>query len=752
MTFKIWGAESSARLSGTDRDAVAMLPNGGFVVTWRENSTIAFQRYDGNGVKSGNVQFVASSSLFQQFADVIAIGTDGALAITWTETLATGGRLMRSQTFNVDGSPNGALTENASVQMDGAQMASNDRNGWATAYVEKVSGTNTIRLLQHAADGTQFGAAVSVSSASGVRDPDVAWLGGTTHVVSYVTDGNITFSIVNGDQVGPATTVAPGVKGDIVALKDPVSGALSGAFAVIVDNGAMGVETRLYDASGGFLGTVDIAGTKPNSDFDCVSVTALKGGGFAVAFIAADAAANDQGDVYVRVVDANGIAGPALKVNARAAADGFGAQKTPAISEMADGRLALSWNDWTIGNGLTSTTIVDARTASISVIGTAHNDVYAPSEHTGDFLNGSGGIDTLTFKGTTTGGVALNLGAESGSAGDAAGDAYLGFENVIGSKFDDTLTGGAGANRLEGGSGNDRLNGGADVDVMIGGSGNDIYYVDNASDQVSETATGGTADRVYTDVTYTLSAYVEHLYATGSGAITLTGNTSSNKLYGNAAGNRLNGGAGNDILYGAAGADLMVGGTGNDIYYVDNRSDRAAEASSGGTADTVYTSVSYALSAYIERLYAAGTSAISLTGNAQANIIKGNAGTNKISGGLGKDTLYGGSGKDIFMLDTKLSSANFDKFADYNVSYDSIYLDNRYLTKLGSGSVTSPKKLASAAFWKGPKAHDASDRIIYDPAKGYLYYDADGTGASKQVLIATLAKGLKMTYAEFYVI
>jgi len=751
MTFKIWGIEDAARPSGTDQDAVAMLPNGGYVVTWRENNAIAFQVYDGNGVKSGNVRFVAESNLPQQVPDIVAIGTGGAFAITWTEPLADGGRLMRSQTFNADGSANSAQIESANTQMDGAQMAPNDWNGWATVSVEKVSGVNTIRLLQHSADGMPLGSAVSVSSATGVRDPDVTWLGGATHLVSYYADGNITFSMVNSDQVGPATTVAAGVKGDVVALKDPATGVSSG-FAVIVDKGATGIEAYRYDADGVFLGTVVIAGAKPNSNFDCVSVTALKSGGFAIAYIAADGTAGDQGDVYVRVVGADGVAGPALKVNARAAVDGFGAQRTPSISEMADGRLAVSWNDQTIGNGLTSTTIVDARTANISVIGTARNDVYAPSEHAGDFLNGGGGIDTLTFKGTTTGGVSVNLGTESGSAGDAAGDTYIGFENVIGSKFNDTLTGGAGANRLDGGAGNDRLDGGADADVMIGGAGNDIYYVDSSSDQVVETSSGGTADTVYTSVTYVLPSYVEHLYATGSGAITLTGNTLSNKLYGNAAGNRLNGGAGNDTLNGGAGADLMVGGTGNDIYYVDNRSDRVTETSSGGTADTVYTSVSYTVASYVERLYATGTSAIGLTGNAQANIIKGNSGANKINGGLGKDTLYGGAGKDIFVFDTKPSSSNVDKIADYNVTYDSIYLDNKYFTKLGSGSPSSPKKLASSAFWKGSKAHDASDRIIYDPVKGYLYYDADGTGASKQVLIATLAKGLKMTHAEFYVI
>jgi VCBS repeat-containing protein len=207
----------------------------------------------------------------------------------------------------------------------------------------------------------------------------------------------------------------------------------------------------------------------------------------------------------------------------------------------------------------------------------------------------------------------------------------------------------------------------------------------------------------------------------------------------------LRGGIGNDTLNGGRGADTLTGGAGNDTYYVDHAEDEVVEASSGGTADKVYTGVSHALANSVEQLYASGSSSISLTGNTGANTIKGNAGANKINGGLGQDTLYGGSGKDTFIFSTKLSSTNVDKLADYSTTDDTIHLENAVFTKLKVG------KLAEDAFWKGTKAQDKEDRIIYDAAKGYLYYDADGTGASKQVLFATLSKNLKMTHAEFVV-
>ncbi len=93
-----------------------------------------------------------------------------------------------------------------------------------------------------------------------------------------------------------------------------------------------------------------------------------------------------------------------------------------------------------------------------------------------------------------------------------------------------------------------------------------------------------------------------------------------------------------------------------------------------------------------------------------------------------------------------------DKILDYAVKDDTIQLDNAIFKKLGSGTESSPKKLSSKYFVTGTKAKDKNDYIVYDKAKGALYYDADGSGSGKAVLIATLSKNLKMAYGEFYVI
>lgn len=80
-------------------------------------------------------------------------------------------------------------------------------------------------------------------------------------------------------------------------------------------------------------------------------------------------------------------------------------------------------------------------------------------------LDGGLGSDTVSYE-TALSGVRVSLANGVGSLG-AAGDRYTSIENVIGSKFEDQLTGDAGSNVLEGGAGDDRLSGGGGSDTFV---------------------------------------------------------------------------------------------------------------------------------------------------------------------------------------------------------------------------------------------------------------------------------------------
>jgi Ca2+-binding RTX toxin-like protein len=88
------------------------------------------------------------------------------------------------------------------------------------------------------------------------------------------------------------------------------------------------------------------------------------------------------------------------------------------------------------------------------------------------------------------------------NGGDATGNALFNFEGIIGSPFDDTLTGNANVNEIHGGSGNDIVNGKGGADILDGGTGNDtLTYASSISGVTVNLLTGiGTGGDAQGDV------------------------------------------------------------------------------------------------------------------------------------------------------------------------------------------------------------------------------------------------------------
>jgi 16S rRNA U516 pseudouridylate synthase RsuA-like enzyme len=104
------------------------------------------------------------------------------------------------------------------------------------------------------------------------------------------------------------------------------------------------------------------------------------------------------------------------------------------------------------------------------------------------------------------------------------------------------------------------------------------------------------------------------------------------------------------------------------------------------------------------------------------------------------------------VFDTKANTkTNRDTITDYSVADDTIWLSDSVFKKLGKGSEASPTKLKKA-FFKMGKAKDKNDYLVYNKKTGVLSYDADGSGSAKAVEIAKLAKNLKLTTDDFFVV
>ena len=255
----------------------------------------------------------------------------------------------------------------------------------------------------------------------------------------------------------------------------------------------------------------------------------------------------------------------------------------------------------------------------------------------GDTLNGgSSGTDTLSYAGSSSRvdvdlgeGVMKDVGGSEqkvitkSSGGHASGDDVIHdtFENIIGSRHGDILTGNSGDNKLEGGPGADRLDGkegtdtasyarataGVTVDLTESGRGrgdaagdrftsiekyegsahDDTFIASENNDDINGAAHGEGGDTVSYErseagVTVTLPGSqtdsTENSYAdgdtlngienvTGSGHDdTLDGDSDANVLKGGNGDDTLDGGGGNDMLEGGDDRDILTGGSENDIF------------------------------------------------------------------------------------------------------------------------------------------------------------------------------------------
>jgi Ca2+-binding RTX toxin-like protein len=135
-----------------------------------------------------------------------------------------------------------------------------------------------------------------------------------------------------------------------------------------------------------------------------------------------------------------------------------------------------------------------------------------------------------------------------------------------------------------------------------------------------------------------------------------------------------------------------------------------------------------------------------ITGTVGSDAFVGGSGNDKIDGGYGNDRLTGGKGKDIFVFKSALNKTkNVDVIADFKPKDDTIQLENKIFKKLKKTGM-----LNKDFFTVGAKAKDKNDYIVYDKAKGLLFYDADGSGKGKATLFAKLQAGID--HKDFFVI
>ncbi|MBD1910428.1 putative Ig domain-containing protein [Leptolyngbya sp. FACHB-8] len=219
--------------------------------------------------------------------------------------------------------------------------------------------------------------------------------------------------------------------------------------------------------------------------------------------------------------------------------------------------------------------------------------------------------------------------------------------------------------------------------------GDNAYYVyvpySTGLDQFTYTITDSDGARATATMRLTVAALASSISGTAR-AERLNGDHEENAIQGLGDNDALFGWSANDALYGGAGHDSLDGGSGNDILIGGQGQDR----------------------------------------------LRGGTGADNLMGGAGRDRLAGGSDQDSFHIDVPLGGAS-DFITDFHPGEDRLLIsrtDFHLNHPLGS--------LAREYFAVGTRALRASDRFIYNPGNGGLFFDADGTGSVAQVEIVRL--------------
>ena len=284
-----------------------------------------------------------------------------------------------------------------------------------------------------------------------------------------------------------------------------------------------------------------------------------------------------------------------------------------------------------------------------------------------------------------------------------------GNDQLHGGDGDDILKGGAGQDMLWGDAGNDTLDGGTGADTMIGGTGNDTYFVDDAGDTVVEQAGEG-SDRVYSTVSYTLSANVEELWLQTAGT-TGIGNALDNKLVGTSGDETLYGLDGNDSMFGGAGHDTLYGGNGNDDLRGEDGDDWLYGEAGNDT----------------------------LRGGAGNDHLFGGDGNDVLEGGSGVDVCTGGAGADIFQFrQGDLCATDLKTITDFSRSQGDRINLTMVDANIGSAAIDKFKFIGDGAF-----THHAGE-LNYEVvgSNTYLHGDVDGDGVADFTIMLMNVSGV----------
>jgi Ca2+-binding RTX toxin-like protein len=542
--------------AGNQREAqITALSGGGFAVTWLDSSmlggdfsnyAVRAQVFGATGTRVGSEILVNTATANGQVGPQIAALSNGGFAVTWEDNShgaggATGdsnGSAVKAQAFDATGTAVGTeiLVNTATANDQREQQITGLTGGGfvVTWKDDSQSGGDTsgaaVRAQVFGAAGAKVGGEILVNTttAGSQQVPHIAALPDGGFVISWQdlsqSGGDTSGSAVRaqvftatGARVGGEILVNTTTAGDQGDLSEHQVTALPGGFVI-----AWGDDSRMGGDTSGYAIRAQVFAFNNDAPAGANAALAATAGSPKV-LAAADFGFTDvNGDDLTAVRIATLPSGGSLTNDGVAVSAG----QSVSAADIAAGHLAFTPS----AGGTTSFTFQvrdDGGTANGGVDLDAtpktltFNVSAAPPAPVTPPTQGGAGDDVVTLSGTPD--------TYAGGAGN---------DWIWGGDSHDTLQGNAGSDEIHGFDGNDILHGGKDDDQVLGEDGADLVFGDLGNDLVH----GGAGN---------------DLCEGGEGADTVRGGQGNDQVLGGAGADWLSGDKGDDTLTGGTGADIF---------------------------------------------------------------------------------------------------------------------------------------------------------------------------------------------------
>lgn len=398
---------------------ITNLANGGFVVSWYDQSgtlgdasdtSIKAQIFDAGGTKVG-AEFLVNSQTFSfQFSPTITGLANGGFVVSWEDNSGTLGDTssssIKAQIFNAGGTKVGGEflvnTQTANSQYD-PTITSLANGGFVVSWYDS-SGTlgdanTSIKAQIYNAGGTKIGSEflVNTQTASSQQYPAITGLANGGFVVSWYTfdpaqdgsSGAIKAQIFDagGTKVGAEFLVNSQTANNQAGAT--ITGLANGGFVVswhdssgtLGDASGRSIKAQIFNAGGTKVGGEFLVNSQIANSQQDPAITALPNGGFVVSWQDFSDTLGDAGyaNIKAQLFDAGGSkVDTEFLVNTQTVSN----QSAPTITRLASGGFVISWTDVSGTLGDASSSSIKAQIFSINSAPVPANDAIVTDEDT----------------------------------------------------------------------------------------------------------------------------------------------------------------------------------------------------------------------------------------------------------------------------------------------------------------------------------------------------------------------------------